>query len=55
MGRSPTWETGSTWDPGIGHAVEGELRGEVLKQVPYATAFDWAWADFYPDTAVYGQ
>ena len=48
-------ETGSTWDPGIGRAVEGELRGEVLKQVPYATAFDWAWADFYPDTAVYGQ
>ena len=48
-------ETGSTWDPGIGRAVEGELRGEVLKQVPHATAFDWAWADFYPDTAVYGQ
>ncbi len=48
-------ETGSTWDPGSGRAVDGELRGEALERVAYATAFDWAWADFYPETAVYGR
>ncbi len=48
-------ETGSTWDPGSGRAVDGELRGAALERVAYATAFDWAWADFYPETAVYGR
>ncbi len=48
-------ETGSTWDPARGRVVDGELRGEALGRVAYATAFDWAWADFYPETAVYGR
>ena len=48
-------ETGSTWDLARGIAVDGALRGEVLQKVPYMTAFDWAWEDFYPHTKFYGQ
>ena len=34
-------------------AVEGPLRGELLQEVSYSTAYDWAWLDFYPDTEIY--
>lgn len=34
-------------------AVEGPFRGELLQEVPYSTAYDWAWVDFYPDTEIY--
>ncbi len=47
-------ETESTWDSSKGIAVEGQLRGEVLQRVPYITAFDWAWEDFYPHSRFYG-
>ena len=46
-------QTGSTWDPSRGLAVDGPLRGSVLQRVPYSTAFDWAWEDFYPHTEFY--
>ncbi len=46
-------QTGSTWDMAKGIAVDGPLRGEVLQQVPYMTAYDWAWEDFYPHTEFY--
>ena len=46
--------TESTWDPSKGIGVEGPLRGEVLQRVPYITAFDWAWEDFYPHSRFYG-
>lgn len=46
-------DTGSLWDPSSGLASEGELRGQLLKELPYSTAFDWAWEDFYPHTEVY--
>ncbi len=47
-------DTGSLWDPARGFAVDGELRGQILKEVPYSTAYGWAWSDFYPDSEVYG-
>ena len=47
-GRLTDRQTGSTWDVSKGLAVEGPHRGELLKQVPYISAFDWAWEDFYP-------
>ena len=43
-------QTGSRWDLARGLAVEGPLRGEALQRVPYVTAYDWAWKDFYPHT-----
>ena len=46
-------QTGSTWDVACGIAVDGPLRGEVLQRVPYITAFDWAWEDFYPHSEFY--
>ena len=46
-------QTGSTWDLARGIAVDGPLRGTVLQQVPYMTAFDWAWEDFYPHSESY--
>ena len=46
-------DTDSLWDPSKGLASEGELRGQLLKELPYSTAYDWAWEDFYPHTEVY--
>ena len=46
-------QTASTWDIATGIAVEGPLRGELLKQLPYNTSYDWAWEDFYPHSEFY--
>jgi len=52
-GRLVDERTGSTWDPVTGIALEGPLRGEVLRVVPHNSSFDWAWLDFYPHTEIY--
>jgi len=44
----------SVWDVSRGVAVDGPLKGTVLQQVPYVTAFDWAWRDFFPHTSFFG-
>jgi len=49
-GKLVDQQTGSSWDATRGLAVDGPLRGEVLQRVPYMTAFDWAWENFYPHT-----
>jgi len=46
-------ETGSRWTPTLGLATQGELEGEILLRVPYVSSFDWAWADFYPESQFY--
>ena len=48
-------ETGTVWDPARGLAVEGPLRGKALRQLPYTSAYDWAWRDFYPGSPIYGD
>ena len=48
-------ETGTVWDPERGLALEGPLKGINLQQVPYTSAADWAWLDFYPDSDIYGD
>ena len=45
--------TGSTWDGGRGLAIDGPLRGTLLRQLPYSTSWDWAWEDFHPGTTFY--
>jgi hypothetical protein len=40
-------QTGTRWDRDRGLATEGPLAGQVLHLVPHATAYDWAWEDFY--------
>jgi len=52
-GRVKDRDTGTLWDPTKGFAVEGPLKGKLLRELPYSTAYDWAWEDFYPDTEVY--
>ena len=55
QGRVVDMETGSVWDTERGVAVEGPLNGAFLHQVPYITAYKWAWLDFYPHSTVYGE
>ena len=45
--------TDSTWDGGRGLAIDGPLRGTLLRQLPYSTSLDWAWGDFHPGTTFY--
>lgn len=47
-------ETGSTWNL-RGEAIAGELAGETLNQIPGYSAYWFAWASFWPRTAVWGQ
>ncbi len=46
-------ETASTWDVARGLAKSGSLKGESLQPVPSLSSYDWAWADFYPDSEFY--
>jgi hypothetical protein len=48
-------ETNSTWDISRGLATAGPLKGKSLQPVPSTSAFDWAWEDFFPDTAFYSS
>ncbi|MCA9912157.1 MAG: DUF3179 domain-containing protein [Anaerolineae bacterium] len=47
-------ETGTTWNL-FGEAIEGELAGTSLRRLIAAPHFWFAWAAFYPETAIYGQ
>ena len=46
-------ETGSAWDVIRGLAISGSMEGTSLRAVPSLSSFDWAWEDFYPDSAFY--
>ena len=47
-------EMGTVWEPTKGFGVEDPLKGQLLREIPYSTAYDWAWEDFYPQTEGYG-
>jgi hypothetical protein len=47
-------ETGSVWDSS-GRAVEGELAGAQLDEVPHGNHFWFAWAVFRPETRIWGD
>jgi hypothetical protein len=47
-------ETGSRWDPFSGEAVSGPLAGEQLQRLKSTIVFWFGWADFFPDTLIYG-
>ncbi len=47
-------ETGSLWSATNGLALHGPLAGQALSPVPWTSAFDWAWRDFYPKTTFIG-
>ena len=46
-------ETGTSWDPVTGKALEGPLAGETLQRVASHYEFWFAWKDFRPDTELY--
>ncbi|HAL46594.1 MAG: DUF3179 domain-containing protein [SAR202 cluster bacterium] len=52
-GRLVDAETDSAWNGSRGVATEGALQGEALQQIPWVSAFDWAWQDFFPHTTFY--
>jgi hypothetical protein len=52
-GRVIDQETGSTWEPLRGISIAGPRRGDVLRTIPHNSSYDWAWRDFYPQTAFY--
>ena len=45
-------ETGSRWNM-LGSAIEGPLAGQQLKQVPSYNSMWFAWAAYWPDTALW--
>ncbi len=45
-------ETSSLWRGLTGEAVEGELKGERLEQIPNTVSFWFAWKDYFPETTV---
>jgi len=48
-------ETGSTWQMDRGLSVDGPLKGQALRSVPYIPAFPEAWRDFYPHSRWYEE
>jgi hypothetical protein len=48
-------QTGSLWSGLEGMALQGPLQGQRLTQVAATYAFWFAWKDYYPQTAVYGD
>lgn len=46
-------ETGSLWAGLSGEAIEGELAGAQLEQLPFTQVFWFAWTDFFPDAPLY--
>lgn len=53
QGQVQDLETKSVWNPANGVATEGDMKGTILQQIPYVTAFDWAWEDFFPHTTFF--
>jgi hypothetical protein len=46
-------ETGSRWLLLTGEAIEGELKGTELDQIPSNYAFWFAWKDWHPSTKLF--
>ena len=46
-------ETGSLWLMLTGEAIEGELKGTSLEQIPSNYSFWFAWKDWYPSTQLF--
>lgn len=48
-------ETGSLWDGLTGEALEGQLAGKRLQQLPSNYSFWFAWKDYHPETLLFGE
>lgn len=45
--------TGTTWDPVSGRAVDGELEGRILAQLPAFTSFPDDFRTFWPESEIW--
>jgi hypothetical protein len=43
-------ETGSTWEPVTGRALDGSLKGAYLKALPAVVSYRTTWQAFHPDS-----
>ena len=48
-------QTGSVWLMLTGEAIEGELEGVALEQIPSNYSFWFSWNDYYPNTLLYPE
>ena len=48
-------ETGSTWEPLSGEAVDGPLKGRRLKPLVSTYSLWFAWHKYRPDTSLHGE
>ncbi len=46
-------ETGTTWTALTGQAIDGELKGQTLTQLPSTYIFWFGWTDYHPDTELF--
>lgn len=46
-------QTRTIWDPATGEGTSGPLKGNTLERVAHASAYDWAWEDFFPRSRLY--
>ncbi len=49
-GRIKDRQTGSTWEPVTGLAVDGPLKGSHLKALPAIVSYRMIWQKFHPDS-----
>ena len=49
-----TSRRGSLWAGLSSEAIEGELMGTQLEQIPFTQVFWFAWTDFFSDAPLYG-
>jgi hypothetical protein len=54
-GRLRDLQTGSTWDPESGRALEGPLAGQTLRRIASRPAYWFIWVTFHPATDILGQ
>ena len=47
--------TGTLWDLESGDAVRGRFEGERLERVGIRDVFWYTWADYFPETTIYGD
>lgn len=46
-------ETGTRWQAFTGEAIDGQLEGETLTQIPATYVFWFGWVDHHPDTELF--
>ena len=46
--------SGTVWHALTGQGLSGPLAGQPLAPLAWASSYDWAWVDFYPEARIVG-